>query len=144
MKGIDNSCQLKMLREIIEDKDEQLKAKTEEALFLHARLENAEKEAIKHFSETKVKDVKLSNEIFSLKSQLREDSEIIKQHKADTSKASKTFKSPEKNIHNLTKKIETLENKIETLETSKNDIKHEKDKLITEIKMYQKKSVSQK
>ena len=93
MKGIDNSCQLKMLREIIEDKDEQLKAKTEEALFLHARLENAEKEAIKHFSETKVK------------SQLREDSEIIKQHKADTSKASKTFKSPEKNIHNLTKKI---------------------------------------
>ena len=132
------------LREIIEDKDEQLEAKTEEALILHARLENAEKEAIKHFSETKVKDVKLSDEISSLKSQLREDSEIIKLHKADTSKASKTIKSQEKNIYNLRKKIETFEHKIETLETSKNDIKHEKDKLIKEIKMNQKKSVSQK
>ena len=128
------------LREIIEDKDKQLEAKTDEA----GRLENAEKEAIKHFSETKDKNVKLSNEISFLKSQLREDSEIIKQLKADASKATKTIKVQEKNIQNLTKKIEKLEHKIEILETNKNDVKHEKDKLIKENKLHQENSVSQK
>ena len=131
------------LREIIEDKDKQLEAKADEAFLLHARLENAEKDAIKHFSETKDKNMKLSNEISALKSQLKEDSEIIKQHKADISKATKTIKSQEKNIYNLTKKIENLEHKIETLETNKKDMKHEKDKLIKEMKLHQNKSVTQ-
>ena len=128
------------LREIIEDKDKQLEAKTDEA----GRLENAEKEATKHFSETKDKNVKLFYEISFMKSQLRQDSDIIKQLKADASKATKTIKVQEKNIQNLTKKIEKLEHKIEILETNKNDVKQEKDKLIKEIKLHQENSVSQK
>ena len=131
-------------REIIEEKNVQLDAQREEAFLLHTRLEQNEKESIKHLSEAEDKNAKLSSDIVYIKSQLKEDCEIKQQLKSDASKAAKVIKSHEKNIYNLTKKIDNLEQKIKTLETSKNDVKHENKKLIKEIKILQKNSVSQK
>ena len=57
------------LREIIEEKNVQLDAQREEAFLLHTRLEQNEKESIKHLSEAEDKNAKLSSDIVYIKSQ---------------------------------------------------------------------------
>ena len=77
---------------------------------------------VKYFSEKKDRDAKLLNEITTLKSRIKEDSETILEQKTEAKSSIKIRKS-------LEKKIDNLNHKVESLKTEKADLKREIQKL---------------
>ena len=110
------------LKIIISEQETQLHTFKNESLVLKTRLKNAEDELVKYFSEKKDRDAKLLNEITTLKSRIKEDSETILEQKTEAKSAIKIRKS-------LEKKIDNLNNKVESLKTEKADLKREIQKL---------------
>ena len=137
---VDLVSENKRLNEIISKTNDELECATNESSILQTKLKNAETEMLKHFAETKGKDLKHSSEICSLKACIGENKELIANQKATASEAIKARKALEKNIHNLEKKNESLNNRIETLQASKNEIRTERDTLAKQIKGIQKHS----
>ena len=137
---VDLVSENKRLKEIISKTNDELECATNESSILQTKLKNAETEMLKHFAETKGKDLKHSSEICSLKACIGENKELIANQKATASEAIKARKALEKNIHNLEKKNESLNNRIETLQASKNEIRTERDTLAKQIKGIQKHS----
>ena len=78
---------------------------------LRTKLEKAEKEISKTYSDNKDRTVKLSNEIAMLKLCVKEESENVLKHKSDANKANRDLKSMEKNIHDLEKKNKNIAKK---------------------------------
>ena len=91
--------------------EDQLKLKNEESVLLRTKLEKAEKEISKTYSDNKDRTVKLSNEIAMLKLCVKEESENVLKHKSDANKANRDLKSMEKNIHDLEKKNKNIAKK---------------------------------
>ena len=75
------------------DKEAQFQAVRAESIKLHDKLKKTEKEMFNYCENASTKHAKLSEEIATLKSQLKEKSDVIAVLKADEVKAGKTIKS---------------------------------------------------
>ena len=133
-----------LLKEAMVDKEAQFQAVRAESTKLNDKLEKTEKEMFRYCENTSTKHAKFSEEIATLKSQLKEKSDVIAVLKADEVKAVKTIKSLGKNAQNLENKNKNLEDKIEIQIASKNEIKNERDKLVSEVKNLRKYEKRQK
>ena len=122
------------LRETIKEKEAQFESVKSVSIMLQGKLENAEKDMLKHFEERDKQKTRFAEEVSNLKIKIKEKDDSIIVYKADAAKAVKTIKCLEKEAHNYEKKTRNLEDKINTINTNKLKIKKERDRLFNEVK----------
>ena len=122
------------LRETIKEKEAQFESVKSDSIMLQEKLENAEKDMLKHFEERDKQKTRFAEEVSNLKIKIKEKDDSIIVYKADAAKAVKTIKCLEKEAHNYEKKPRNLEDKTNTINTNKLEIKKERDRLFNEVK----------
>ena len=102
---------------------------------LQQRLKNAEKDMLKHFTDSKLSEARLAQEISGLKQTNKKSKEHISELSAEISKEEKKVKALEKTITKLEAKIRSVTEQLETCRSDKNNNKKEYEKLIKEVKI---------
>ena len=100
---------------------------------IQIRLENSEKEMVKHFADAKLRESKLSEEISNLKQMNKKCHDNISELKLNLSKEEKRANCLEKAKTKLESKNDNLVEQVTTCKIDKNNNKKEYDKLTKEV-----------
>ena len=102
---------------------------------LQQRLADAEKEMLKQFTDTKLSDAKMAQEISSMKQKSKKSNDKILELTLEVSKEEQKVKSLEKSIAKLEAKNKNKAEQLENLKSDTNNNKKDKDKLEKEVKI---------